>query len=367
MAGLTQRRRTIWRALGAGAGSGAAAGLWLRLGENPGRTLRLVALAVFAAIAGATLLAEALPGEPPLAHLPGFAIPLTAIALGTIALALPLLHEQASRLRIIVPGMLAAAVAMGAALAGQGDGESGRLSLQDLSIAPAASVAQGVQATPIATPAIAPAATIAANPSPVQATAAPAATVKAASGATTAVGPAAATAGGYVIAGAESTGTYTVREKLASLPLPNEAVGKTNAITGTIYLDGRASTVTVDLRTLTSDQSRRDRYIRTDGGIRSNRYPYAVFTATDVQAFAAELEQGKTASGTLTGTMTIRDVEKPFSFKIEARMVQGVLQLHGAADFTWADFNIPPPNIRGFVQVENNVHIEVLLVARQPG
>ncbi len=58
-------------------------------------------------------------------------------------------------------------------------------------------------------------------------------------------------------------------------------------------------------------------------------------------------------------------MEKPFTFKIEARMGEGVLQVHGVAEFTWADFQIPPPNISGFVRVEDTVRIEVLLVAKQ--
>ena len=329
----------------------AAAALWRRWTRSERQQrLAVAAIVTFAAVAIATLGAEALPGDPPLDRLPGFILPLTAVALGTIAIIFPLLYAQPLRLRIIAPGMLAASVALGAGLAGQGDGESGRLSLEDLP-APAVLATR----TPTATPAPAPEATAEPSPAP-GIPASPAA-------------PATATRvpGGYVIASEQSTATYTVREKLASLPLPNEAVGKTNAITGTIYLNGGVSTVTVDLRTLTSDQSRRDRYIRTDGGIQSNRYPYAVFTATDVQAFAADMLQGKTATGTLAGRMTIREVERPFSFQIEARLADGVFQLHGAADFTWADFNIPPPNIRGFVQVENNVHIEVLLVARRQG
>ncbi len=100
-------------------------------------------------------------------------------------------------------------------------------------------------------------------------------------------------------------------------------------------------------------------------GVQSNRYPYAEFTVTDVGQIVAQMSEGKTVTGKVAGTMKIRDVEKPFTFDIEARMIDGVLQLHGVAEFTWADFNIPPPNVRGIVQVEDKVKIEVLLVAKQ--
>ncbi len=65
--------------------------------------------------------------------------------------------------------------------------------------------------------------------------------------------------------------------------------------------------------------------------------------------------------------MKIREVERPMTFNVEARMQDNVLYVVGRTDFTWADFQIPPPNIAGIVQVENNVHIEVLLVARPQG
>ena len=50
--------------------------------------------------------------------------------------------------------------------------------------------------------------------------------------------------------------------------LPNDAVGATNAITGTIlaYPDGRivkdSSKIVIDVRTLKSDQSRRDGFLQ---------------------------------------------------------------------------------------------------------
>lgn len=73
---------------------------------------------------------------------------------------------------------------------------------------------------------------------------------------------------------------------------------------------------------------------------------------------------GTTITRTLSGRATIRGVERPLIFNIEARLEGGTLQVLGRTDFTWADFEITPPNIPGIVQVEDNVHIEVLVVAR---
>jgi hypothetical protein len=65
--------------------------------------------------------------------------------------------------------------------------------------------------------------------------------------------------------------------------------------------------------------------------------------------------------------MTIGEVTRPLSYNVQARLQDNVLNILGVTDFTWADFQIPPPNIAGIVQVEDTVRLEVLLVARREG
>ena len=65
-----------------------------------------------------------------------------------------------------------------------------------------------------------------------------------------------------------SKARYIVREQLASLTMPNDAIGKTEAVNGSIIFDSygniiEGSTIEIDLRNLVSDKSRRDNYIRT--------------------------------------------------------------------------------------------------------
>src|SRR5256885_3153238 len=79
---------------------------------------------------------------------------------------------------------------------------------------------------------------------------------------------------------------YRVREKLASLSAPSDAVGRTTAVTGTLTLTQAASgysvtaaAFTVDVSKLTSDKSMRDQRIRRQG-LESDRYPSAAFMLT---------------------------------------------------------------------------------------
>ena len=64
------------------------------------------------------------------------------------------------------------------------------------------------------------------------------------------------------IVGDGSAATFTVNEKLAWLDLPNDAVMRTESLSGMVYLDGRPSAVDIDLHSLTSDSDRRDRYVK---------------------------------------------------------------------------------------------------------
>src|SRR4051812_1161177 len=69
-----------------------------------------------------------------------------------------------------------------------------------------------------------------------------------------------------------SVAGYRVREKLAQLPAPSDAVGRTGAVTGQVTITDRSgaysaenATFTVDVSQLASDQSKRDNKIRSIG------------------------------------------------------------------------------------------------------
>jgi len=336
-------------ALLAGAGGGL---LWwaAQRSHAPVRTFGASVLAGFLLVAVLTLVAERMPGAP-LERVAGFVLPLAAAVFGVVAVLTPLLVQRGRALRVAAPMGVVAAVILGVALAGEGDAESGKLALPALrSSQPSAAVAtvppDGGSAAPVA---VVPPAT-----SAVAGTRADGLLRAADVGGVT-----------FKVSDQESQATYTVREKLARLPLPNDAVGRTNALTGEVYLDGRPSRIMVDLRTLRSDQPQRDRFVRTMGGLPFDRYPTAVFSVADLTGLPESYRPGETVVREVTGMMKIREVERPQTFVVEARLQDGVLYILGTTDFTWADYQIPPPNLRGIVEVEEKVQLEVLIVAKQ--
>ena len=257
---------------------GVAAGLlWKLLASHP---RRLPIYAGTLAMAFILVAVAALIGNGVLERLASFAIPLAAIVFvvaGTLATAFRSVSLNA--LRALSAALVVASLAVGCGLMGQGDAESGELSLPERTTAPPPAAAPGptpVQAAPDATPSPTPgqAAPAAATPAPTPTraaasiassaptdTPAPAAPTDAA--APTAAPTAAPGAGGerYVV-GEGSEITFTVGEVLARSPARIEAVMRTTALSGVINADGQPSTIEVDLHSLSSDQQYRDRYVR---------------------------------------------------------------------------------------------------------
>lgn len=178
----------------------------------------------------------------------------------------------------------------------------------------------------------------------------------------------------FTIISDRSEAAYFADEKLARLPLPSTAKGATRDITGTFYLteDGldldpdRESTFTVDLRTITSDEGMRDRRVQNDA-LQTSQFPTATFTATDVSGYDPSIPEGEEQSLQLTGMMDLHGVQKEITWDVRARRNGKVITALATVNFRYDDFNITAPNIAGFVSVEEDVTLQVQIVAQQDG
>ena len=174
-------------------------------------------------------------------------------------------------------------------------------------------------------------------------------------------------AGTWRVAGGSTAG-YRVREKLAALPAKSDAVGRSTAVTGTVKVDGSGTALTasearfeVDLTKLTSDESRRDNRIRTDG-LQTNQFPKATFVSTKPIPLPAETASGQAVKATAEGDLTIHGVTKRVTIPLDVRVTDGRGELVGSLGFPMSDFNITPPSIGGFVTVDPDATLEFKLV-----
>lgn len=173
----------------------------------------------------------------------------------------------------------------------------------------------------------------------------------------------------FVIDPAGSEAKYVVREKLSRLPVSSDAVGTTNQVTGTLFLDakglvaGQKSSFSVDLTTLKTDESLRDNFVR-QNVLQTSQFPTAQFVAESLSGFPASYVDGAEAAMTMTGTMTIHGTSKPVTWDVKARRAGGTLTGIADTDFKMSDFGINAPNVP-IAKAEDGVHLQITIKATQ--
>jgi hypothetical protein len=312
-----------------------AAVLWsaVQRSQNAVRTFELAIGAAFVLVVVAAFAIET-----QLAGAFAYIAPLAAVDFGASAILTPLLASRpvpawAGPVAVVLP------LVLGAALVGQRDTANAALALPGST----ASTAPVASSSP----------TTAAN----TATSSPtAATTNAAPGTKT---PADVKGVTYIVSQG-STSQFVVREKLAQLPLPNDATVKNSALTGNVYLDGRPTVVNLDMSKFSSDQGMRDRFINQQWG----RNPTATVTINDLGSLPASYRTGETVKQKVSGTIKIQGNEVPISFDVEAKMDDaGVLNVLGTTSFKWSDLKMNPPSTPS-VSVQDTVNAQVLLIAK---
>ena len=158
-----------------------------------------------------------------------------------------------------------------------------------------------------------------------------------------------------------SEATFTVGEQLARLPLPNDAVLRTTALSGEVFLDGRPSSVSVDIHRLSSDQSLRDRWVRSR---MFPQDPIATFTLDDATPFPEGFTKGEDTKHIVAGQLSIRGLLVPMEFEIEARDDGDVVFILGRTTFLWSDIGMTAPSNRATISVEDEVRVEILLTVK---
>ena len=154
--------------------------------------------------------------------------------------------------------------------------------------------------------------------------------------------------------------TFTVGEQLTRLPLPNDAVVRTTELSGQLNFDGQPSAVEINLHRLSSDQNLRDQYMR---GRMFRNSPTAVFTVGDLTDLPPEFFSGETFTRQVAGTLSINGINVPLTFDLEVRNDGDVLNVLAQTVFTWDQLQIPVPTARLVVSVDDEVSVQLLLVA----
>ncbi|CAA9253133.1 MAG: hypothetical protein AVDCRST_MAG77-2201 [uncultured Chloroflexi bacterium] len=167
-----------------------------------------------------------------------------------------------------------------------------------------------------------------------------------------------------------SMATFRVREQLANLPLPNDAVGTTNAVTGQISftpaggLQAEASKVSVDLSTLKSDSGMRDGFIK-QNTLQTSQFPTAEFVPTRAEGIPSPLPASGEHTFKLTGPMTVHGVTKEVTWDVTARREGGQLTGKATTAVKFGDFGMAAPRVPLVLSIVDEIRLELDLVASQ--
>ena len=168
----------------------------------------------------------------------------------------------------------------------------------------------------------------------------------------------------------QSKATFRVREQLVGINFLSDAVGTTGAVNGQLALqpDGRivseASRITVDVRTLVTDNQQRDMFIKSDT-MQVQQFPLATFVPVTMQGVPSPLPASGEFTFTLTGRMTVHGVTKDQTWQITARRDGTRLTGTATTTFKFGDYGMQQPRVPLVLSVVDEIRLEIALVATQ--
>lgn len=183
--------------------------------------------------------------------------------------------------------------------------------------------------------------------------------------ATLAAAPAAAQSDGrirYDVAADGNEARYRVREQLARIDFPSDAVGATSNVTGQLVVDagGRvvkdASKFTIDVSTLATDSDRRDNYVRRRTLV-TDTFPTVVFVPSELQGLKFPLTNGE-HTFRMVGDLTVKGVTRPTTWDVAARVVDGVVTGIAKTTFTFDQFQMTKPRVGSVLSVADDIRLE---------
>lgn len=158
---------------------------------------------------------------------------------------------------------------------------------------------------------------------------------------------AAASAQVYRIDAAQSEVRYEVDETFFQGNRLNTAVGRTKGIAGELRVDfaqpaqSQIGDIVIDISQFTSDESRRDNFIRRNN-LESATYPQATFKTTSISGLPDKVAVGDVLKFSMTGDLTIKQTTKPVTWDVELTVGDQQLQGSASTQILMSDFGVGP-------------------------
>ena len=166
-----------------------------------------------------------------------------------------------------------------------------------------------------------------------------------------------------VLAPEGNAARYRVREQLAGLDFPSDAVGVTRDITGGIVLDEQGNVVpaeskfVIGLTTLRSDKERRDRFVQRRT-LQTDSFPAAVLVPTTLRSAPSPLPAAGPLAFELVGDLTIHGVTRSTTWQVTAVAANGGFTGTASTTFGFPDFGLTKPRLAVVLTVADSIRLE---------
>lgn len=167
----------------------------------------------------------------------------------------------------------------------------------------------------------------------------------------------------FTVATGGNTARYRVREQLASLDFPNDAVGETSGIEGRLMVTSggevlaAGSRFVIRLSELQSDSDRRDNYLRRNT-LDTENHPEAVFLPTSFRGLSSPLPATGEASFELLGQLVIRGNSFPVTWRVRAEFENGAVLGRAETTFTFEQAGLQVPRVASVLSIREDIRLE---------
>lgn len=168
----------------------------------------------------------------------------------------------------------------------------------------------------------------------------------------------------YVTAPTGNAARYRIREQLVGLDLPNDAIGETSGVTGTIAADAKGNIIasesrfTVDVTTLKSDKDRRDNFVRRRV-LETEANPSVTFVPKSVKGVSLPLPKSGRRSFEIVGDLTVKGKTRPAVWRVDAQFAEDRITGAATTSFTFADYGMEQPRVPVVLSVDETIKLEL--------
>lgn len=167
----------------------------------------------------------------------------------------------------------------------------------------------------------------------------------------------------WMVAETGNEARYLVREQLAGLEFPNDAIGRTSAVTGVIVIgadgavDASASHIEIDLTALQSNEDRRDNYLRRRT-LNTEEHPTATFVPTAIHGLPVPVPASGQATLHMVGNLTVRGETHPITWTATATFHDGSIAGQAKTQFTFEEMGLTKPSLARLLSVADEIRLE---------